>query len=85
MAEQSPAGNERGRGQGIVTWSLIVVVVLPFAYVLSMGPLLWLANHGYLPIGVRRFLSNVYAPLWVVASYLRPLKDFLHWYMSLWN
>jgi hypothetical protein len=50
-----------------------------------MGPALWLANHGHLPMAVRHFLSSFYAPLWVVAGYIRPLKNFLHWYMSLWE
>ena len=62
----------------------VAVALASVFYVLSMGPLLWLSDHGYLSDSVRQFLSRVYEPLWVVASYVPPLKQFLHWYVSLW-
>jgi hypothetical protein len=85
MTEHSSTNAKPSHRAVIAGWAGVVALGLSVAYTLSMGPALWLANHGYLPMGVRQFLSNFYTPLWVVASYVRPLKEFLHWYMSLWQ
>ena len=68
-----------------VAWIALGVVGLFVLYVMAIGPLLWLAAHGYLPDGVRHFLSRAYEPLWIIASYVPSLKQLLHWYIAQWE
>ena len=61
------------------------MLTLATVYALSMGPMLWLATHGYLSDGMRSVLSKVYEPLWIVAGYIPFLKQLLFWYVGLWD
>jgi hypothetical protein len=80
-----PPAKSDGRIAFKTTCAAIVVVFVPMLYGLSMGPMLWLSTHDYLPGPVRQFLSRFYEPLWIVASYVPLLKQFLHWYISFWD
>jgi len=48
----------------------VALAALPLLYVPSMGPRLWLSDHGYLSDSVRQLLSRIYEPPWVVARSL---------------
>ena len=64
---------------------LVATLVFATIYTLSMGPMLWLATHGYLSDGTRQILSRAYQPLWVFAGYVPFLKQWLLWYVGLWD
>jgi len=55
-------------------------------YVLSLGPVAWLVDHGYISTATYQALVQVvYLPLtWVVGS-SRWAQEFLEWYISFWR
>ena len=58
------------------------MLLLPTAYVLSIGPSLVLAGHNYLPVPV---FDAIYAPLiWLMYRW-DAFHDFLNWYCGLWG
>ena len=59
------------------TVTLCVIAAMPVLYVLSVGPLMWLMAHGYLPL----WLAHLYDPLWYIGGKLRPLGEFVDWYI----
>src|SRR5262245_31669408 len=70
---------------GVAFWATVMVVVLLVAYPLSIGPISWLADHGFLPDPVKQPLRYFYYPLaWAVlrsgAAY-----DIYTWYVRLWG
>jgi len=65
----------------LAVWLAVGVVLLPIAYVLSIGPVAWLAQRGYVP---HRVYGSIYGPLYVIASYCEPIQDALLWYLHLW-
>lgn len=65
--------------------TLAAVLVFAAAYVLSIGPMLWLATHGYLSDGARQVLSRAYEPLWVFARCIPFLNQWLLWYVGQWD
>jgi hypothetical protein len=69
----------------VSVWLIVGALLLPILYTLSMGPMLWLATHGYLPQAARQFLSDFYAPLWIAGGYVPFLKQFLYWYAGFWG
>jgi hypothetical protein len=56
-----------------------LLLALP-AYLLSIGPFIWLANRGYLPMQ----LGVIYAPLGLIQD-RPPFGRLIAWYMSLWQ
>ena len=54
--------------------TLAVLAALSVLYVVSVGPVLWLAAHGYLPVWVAR----IYDPIWTMPV----VKDFIEWEIS---
>jgi hypothetical protein len=69
----------------MMAWAALAGLCLSALYVLSMGPMLWLATHGYLSPEAKQFCSRLYEPLWLASKYVPYLKPFLHWYNSLWS
>jgi len=69
---------ERGPWAGCV--ATVLVLGLP-CYVLSTGPFVWLADHGY----VSRYVGIVYIPLGYLMRYVEPFGQFMRWYLSLWQ
>jgi hypothetical protein len=70
---------DRDRGS-LSAWLVAVVVLLP-AYVVSVGPCVWLIEHGYL----RREVGLIYLPIFVVAHYITPMRSAVDWYLDLWR
>jgi hypothetical protein len=71
--------NSTGRGGRLVVVLLVAVLLLPPAYILSIGPALWLFAHDYLSADA----VNAYAiPANTLSRYCPPLRDALHWYAS---
>ena len=57
------------------------IVLLPFAYVLSVGPAVWMLAHGYISDPA---LQTIYAPLGFVVRNYRPMARAIEWYCGLW-
>jgi hypothetical protein len=70
-----------------VRWVLLGVVLIGLAaiYVLSVGPITWLDDHGYLPQPAGTFFVYFYAPLFAAGRYLPALQHLLDWYVSLFE
>jgi hypothetical protein len=60
----------------------VVLIGLVALYVLSVGPITWLDDHGYLPPAAGQFFVYFYAPLFTAAGYLPALRYCLDWYVS---
>ena len=58
---------------------VLLLVLLPFFYVLSVPPAYWLASHGYLSWNIYGLL---YAPLAQMAEHWPPLDDFVQWLLE---
>jgi len=55
-------------------------VFLP-AYVLSIGPFVWLVDHGYAP----RIVGIIYWPIALIADQIPYLRPVLMRYLELWQ
>jgi len=69
---------------GVVFWAT-VVIVLVLAYRLSIGPVVWLDEHGFLPDWTGPGFRAVYVPLNSLRELLPWLDDALLWYANLWR
>jgi hypothetical protein len=62
---------------------LVLVIVV---YPLSMGPLLWLGNHGYLPRTMEPAINVVFFPTYATLTFgPSSIKRGMSWYLGLWN
>jgi len=68
-----PVPAPRGVGGSLFLWLSLLV-----AYVLSTGPAVKLFAHGG---DSEKFLSVLYAPLFLLAEHCHPVKDFFEWYL----
>ena len=53
-------------------------------YVLSIGPMYWTwvrAKH----VEGNFFVAAFYEPLWRICEFIPPLREWLNWYVRLWN
>jgi len=60
--------------RGVTIWA-IAMVALVVGYVLSVGPVIWLMAHGYLPL----WFAHAYDPLWFIGRHVKPLGRFVDW------
>ena len=64
-------------------WGPIAVgiAILAVLYLLSVGPAVWLATHGYLP----SYLVNIsYSPLLWLRENLEWFGEIVGWYLKFW-
>ena len=73
--------NNRERSPLVV--AAVVVVALPVLYVLSIGPVAWLQQHGF--DSGNQFLGRHYAPIHYLADHCEVFRDFMRWWISLWG
>ena len=71
---------------GLAFWATVAVVV-GLVYVLSMGPIGCLRQHGFL---LRQWQTDVltgfYSPLiWLFENGPEPVHDLVAWYMGIWG
>ena len=71
---------KRGPGPFVGCLATALLIGLP-AYVLSVGPFVWLVDHGYVPSAV----EVVYIPLGILANSCKPIREFFDWYLALWG
>jgi hypothetical protein len=70
----------RGKGgasRALVFGAIGLLVLLPFLYVLSTGPAVWLYSHGFLS---GKALDFFYAPLVWACDHCDPLFEFVGWH-----
>jgi hypothetical protein len=68
-----------------LAWLGVSGLCLVLVYALSLGPMIWLSGNDYLSPATRQFLSDFYAPLWIVSNYVPFLNQFLHWYIGFFD
>ena len=68
-----------GGAVGCFILGMVACLMLP-AYVLSIGPVLWLINDnpGW------GWISMIYFPIVALAEYCSPFDDALTWYLDFW-
>jgi hypothetical protein len=70
--------DEPKRSRLWIGWALLAAIVL---YILSVGPVWWLAFHYGKPS--KHTFSAVYRPF-VFVRKARPLRDVTDWYLRVW-
>ena len=60
----------------ILVGVLLLLVLLPVLYILSVGPMIWLADHDYISKD-----GNAYAPLQWACDGCEPFNKAVNWYM----
>ena len=67
----------------VILTTLVLLILLPLLYVLSVGPCTWFASRGYVDTGEGSFFPVLYSPLrWVCVQDERLFKV-MFWYNSL--
>jgi len=71
-------------------WPIVVMLVfLPMFYLLSLGPLNWLAIRGYLPIPLLVVLDPIYRPATWFLTWAAESSELagaiIQWYLDLFN
>jgi hypothetical protein len=61
---------------------VIAALVMSLLYVLSVGPAVWLLQHGYMSDG---FFAWLYAPVNYVYDRSQPAKELLDTYTAFWG
>ncbi len=66
-------------------WGFLLMAMLIF-YPLSLGPVVWMAENGYLDNSdIRVFVSMVYFPLEWSHENNESVEKLLDWYISFWR
>lgn len=73
--------DQRKSNNPLVTWLVILLLLLPVGYVLSVGPFFWLVKHRYLDNSV----GVVYVPLGMLRIHCPPFKAVLDPYTDWWE
>ena len=74
-------GSDRENRGGCAVIAGIGVALLPLLYFLSVGPAVWLANHGVLS---ERLVNGFYYPLESIGGWSSTFHDVLGSYLALW-
>jgi hypothetical protein len=77
-----PTDTKRSGGGVALAIVVLVLVVLPGIYVVSLGPAVWLHDHQFI---APRVLVVVYWPLEMLAQASPAARDLLTWYGDLFR
>lgn len=77
---------------GRIVWGILLVVLLPILYALSIGPVIWLGQRGYLPPVIVPALEVFYQPLMTILRKMIERETaaaatvvwYADWYVNLW-
>jgi hypothetical protein len=83
--DDKPARRERASGVALATVLVVVLFLLPFLYVLSIGPAAWLVHTGRLNDDEGSFAVRFYTPLIWAADTCQPVDYSIQWYVSFWE
>jgi hypothetical protein len=64
----------------VVVGLVLLLLLVPVLYALSVGPVIWLATHGYISKD-----GNYYAPIQWVCDHCEPFDQAMDWYIGLFN
>ena len=74
--------DQKGKQSWITVPLLSCMMLSPLAYVLSVGPFVWLFEQGYIDKTTYANLSLIYTPLRVLHDHFAPFKWLMDWYIS---
>src|SRR5258708_7942468 len=67
-------------------WTAVMLLVLPTLYVLSIGPVSWLATRKFLPDLALHAAGILYGPVnWIGQNGPKPFKNAIEWYVKPWE
>lgn len=81
MGGMSERDEKRG-GPGCAIGCLLMLLIAPVLYVLSLGPAVWIAGRS--PAAESIFVV-IYCPLRILSHYSQPISDALDWYIGFWE
>jgi hypothetical protein len=71
------------RKRGGWLWWILMAIALVIAYPLSLGPVAWLDDRGYLSEPMLQVLTTFYYPIAVIQVTVPAADAMLDWYLSL--
>ena len=74
--------DDKDQQSWITVLFLAGMMLSPLAYILSVGPFVWLFKHGFMDKTTYVNLSLLYTPLRVLHDYFAPFKWLMDWYLS---
>lgn len=77
-----PAEKQNSRAAPVVAGTIFLLILLPLLYVLSIGPAVWLIEHGYVNDASARWF---YAPIGAIAERSEFIAAWLFRYMELFE
>lgn len=78
--QNSGEGRHREGGPFVGCLATVILIGLP-AYLLSVGPFVWLVDHGYM----HRYFGAIYAPIGLLVSSFEPAARLFRWYLAFWQ
>ena len=72
-----------GRSKYVVV-GMLLLVLSPLAYFLSIGPAVWLNMNGYMSESVTEGLTVFYLPISWLAEHSTAFGQLLTWYLRCW-
>jgi hypothetical protein len=77
--------DERRRGgcTAVAVTVAVIALMLPFIYAASIGPVLWLDEHGYITVLID-LRDGFYDPLRFVCRQFQPFQNLLEWWVCQW-
>jgi hypothetical protein len=66
----------------LTVFALSSIMLSPLAYLLSVGPFVWLFKHGYITQGTYQNLHLLYKPLLIFRDNCEPFRWAMDWYIS---
>lgn len=72
----------QGSAAAVVVVMLMITVMLPVLYVLSLGPVIMMIERGGMST---EFWQWFYAPLEWLCEHVDFIRTFVEWYVSLWR
>jgi hypothetical protein len=81
--EEQPGKNAGGAGLALVVALLFMAV--PFLYLISLGPAIWLDSHGFVNPPTHAALEWLYSPLAWVAENVPAIGPAIQAYAEWWD
>jgi hypothetical protein len=77
--------DNRSRSQQAAVLLIMATISFPLVYFLSVGPYVWICNHGWIsPAQIQR-LQLPYYPLAWLCEHNEAFHRILDWYLELWG
>jgi hypothetical protein len=68
-----------------ITIAAILVPLIPVAYVLSSGPVVWLLHHGYIDRSMQDAIEWFYSPITTCLNATEIGSAVRRWWIGLWT